>query len=565
LLSFIVFNLKIRRMKNQAKLILAFAVITVFVNSCVEKSSELNKNHIKSAEKIIGIDFTDTERDSLLDELAFAKEGLNAIRETEILNSISPKLIFDPRPVNFEINTVQEDINWEIPADVILPENKEELAFYSVSELASLIKNKKISSTELTTLYINRLKKFGDTLECVITITEDLALKLAKKADAEIAEGIYKGPLHGIPYGVKDLLSVEGYKTTWGAASYKNQNIEHTATIVKKLEDAGAVLIAKLTLGALAMGDVWYDGITKNPWDLTQGSSGSSAGSSSATSAGLVAFAIGTETWGSIVSPATRCGVTGLRPTFGRVSKDGAMALSWSMDKIGPICRNAFDCALVFDVIRGKDKNDQSTVEYPFNYKNEIDISKLKVAYLKDLFEEDYRGNENDKKVLKLLSDMGVSFTEVKLPDNLPIMPLSIILEAEAGAAFDELTRSNKDDELVQQHKYAWPNTFRKSRFIPAVEYIQANRIRTLLIEEFHKLIKDYDIIVCPSFGGDQLLMTNLTGHPCVVVPNGFDKENHPTSISFIGNLYDEATILSIAKAYQDNSEFDNIHPEFFN
>lgn len=552
-------------MKNQAILFLAFVVVIGLLNSCVEKNSELNENHIKSAEKIIGIDFTDAERDSLLDELAFAKEGLNAIRETELVNSISPKLIFDPRPLNFEINTVQEDINWEIPNDILLPENKEELAFYSISELASLIKNKKISSTELTTLYINRLKKFGDTLECVITITEELALKQAQQADAEIAKGIYKGPLHGIPYGVKDLLSVEGYKTTWGAAPYKDQNIEHTATIVKKLEDAGAVLIAKLTLGALAMGDVWYGGVTKNPWDLTQGSSGSSAGSSSATSAGLVAFAIGTETWGSIVSPATRCGVTGLRPTFGRVSRDGAMALSWTMDKIGPICRNAFDCALVFDVIRGKDKNDQSTVEYPFNYKKELDLSMLKVAYLKDLFEEDYPGNENDKKALELLSDMGVNFTEVKLPDNLPIMPLSIILEAEAGAAFDELTRSNKDDELVQQHKYAWPNTFRKSRFIPAVEYIQASRIRTLLIEEFHKLIKDYDVLVCPSFGGDQLLMTNLTGHPCVVVPNGFDKENHPTSISFIGNLYDEATILSIAKAYQDNSEFDNIHPELFN
>ena len=551
-------------MKNQAILFLVSVFVMGLINSCIENNSELNENHVKSAEKIIGIDFTDSERDSLIDELAFAKEGLNAIRETEVSNSVSPKLTFDPRPINFEINTIQEDINWEIPSNVLLPENKEELAFYSISELASLIKNKKISSTELTNLYINRLKKFGDTLECVISITEELALKQAQQADTEIAKGIYKGPLHGIPYGVKDLLAVEGYKTTWGAAPFKNQNIEHTATIVKKLEDAGAVLIAKLTLGALAMGDVWYDGVTKNPWDLTQGSSGSSAGSSSATSAGLVAFAIGTETWGSIVSPATRCGVTGLRPTFGRVSRDGAMALSWTMDKIGPICRSAFDCAMVFDVIRGKDKNDQSTVEYPFNYNKEIDLSTLKVAYLKDLFEEDYPGKENDKKALELLSNMGVNFTEVNLPDNLPIMPLAIILEAEAGAAFDELTRSNKDDEMVRQHKYAWPNTFRKSRFIPAVEYIQASRIRTLLIEEFHKLIKDYDVLVCPSFGGDQLLMTNLTGHPCVVVPNGLDEMKHPTSISFIGNLYDEATILSMAKAYQDNSEFDDVHPEFF-
>ncbi|MDA3955015.1 MAG: amidase [Bacteroidales bacterium] len=551
-------------MKNRAILFLIFVFLIGLGNSCFDKNDKLNKNQIKSAEKIIGINFSKSERDSLIDELAEAKEGLNSIRETKVLNSISPKLTFDPRPINFEINMVQEDIIWGILDDVFLPKNKEDLAFYTISELASLIKNKKISSTELTKLYINRLKKFGDTLECVICITEELALRQAKKADDEIANGFYKGPLHGIPYGVKDLLAVEGYKTTWGAAPYKDQKIEYTATVVKKLEDVGAVLIAKLSLGALAMGDVWFDGVTRNPWDLTQGSSGSSAGPASATSAGLVAFAIGSETWGSIVSPSTRCGVTGLRPTYGRVSKDGAMALSWTMDKLGPICRNAFDCAIVFDVIRGKDKNDQSTVEYPFNYKKDVDLSKLKVAYLKDLFEEDYRGNENDKRTLKLLRKIGVNFDEIKLPDNLPIKPLAIILEAEAGAAFDELTRSNKDDMLVAQHKYAWPNTFRKSRFIPAVEYIQASRIRTLLIEEFHALIKDYDVIVSPSFGGNQLLMTNLTGHPCVVVPNGFDEKKHPTSISFIGNLYDEAIILSVAKAYQDNSEFDDIHPEFF-
>ncbi len=551
-------------MKNRSRLFLLCIIVFGIVISCNNENDKITKDHIKSAEKLFGLNFTESERDSLIEELEYTKEGLIDIRETNVLNSISPKLNFDPRPINFELNTVQEKINWELPENIKLPENKEELAFYSISELASLIKNKKISSTELTKLYINRLKKFGDTLECVITITEELAIKQSKIADEEIAIGNYKGPLHGIPYGVKDLLSVEGYKTTWGATPYKDQNIEHTATIVKKLEEAGAVLIAKLTLGALAMGDVWYDGVTKNPWDLTQGSSGSSAGSSAATSAGLVAFAIGTETWGSIVSPATRCGVTGLRPTFGRVSKDGAMALSWSMDKIGPICRNANDCAMVFDVIRGIDKNDQSTVDYPFNYKNALDLSNLKVAYLKDLFEEEYHNKENDKKALDLLKNLGVNFDEVSLPNNLPIMPLAIILEAEAGAAFDELTRSNNDDKMVAQHKYAWPNTFRKSRFIPAVEYIQASRIRTVLIEEFHQLIKDYDVIVCRSFGGDQLLMTNLTGHPCVVVPNGFDEENHPTSISFIGNLYDEATILSFAKAYQDNSEFDNVHPEFF-
>jgi Asp-tRNA(Asn)/Glu-tRNA(Gln) amidotransferase A subunit family amidase len=550
-------------MRNLIKIGL-LTVIVSFV-SCSDNKKGITKNELKSAEKIIGLEFTNSERDSLLEDLQIVRDDYKAIREVELSNSVSPKLIFDPRPTNFKIKNKQLDIKWNIPENIEMPKNKNDLAFYSVSELASLIKNKKITSTELTKFYIKRLKKYGDTLECVITITEKLALKQAKKADQEIANGIYKGPLHGIPYGVKDLLAVKGYKTTWGAAPYKDQNIEYTAKVVRNLEKAGAVLIAKLTLGALAMGDVWYDGVTKNPWDLAQGSSGSSAGSSSATSAGLVAFAIGTETWGSIVSPATRCGVTGLRPTFGRVSRDGAMALSWSMDKIGPICRSANDCAMVFDVIRGIDKNDQSTVSYPFNYTQNVDLSKLKVAYLKDLFEgEDYRGKDNDSKTLETLKKLGANFQEVKLPDHINVQSLAIILEAEAGAAFDELTRSNKDDELVAQHKYAWPTIFRKSRFIPAVEYIQANRIRSLLIEDFNKWIKDYDVIVCPSFGGDQLLMTNLTGHPCVVVPNGFDEKNHPTSISFIGNLYDEATLLAFAKVYQDNTGHDNVHPDLF-
>jgi len=552
-------------MKNLASNLTAYLIALVLLNSCGDYSKELNKDEIKSAEKLIGLNLTESERDSLVEDLGVAREDYKNIRSVKLSNSVAPKIIFDPRPVDFEIDDKQIKIDWEIPYNVNLPEDKNDLAFYSISELASLIQNKKITSIELTKFYIDRLKKYGDTLECVITITEELALKQAQKADDEIAKGIYKGPLQGIPYGVKDLLSVEGYNTTWGASPYKDQKIEHTATVVKKLEDAGAVLIAKLTLGALAMGDVWYDGVTKNPWDLKQGSSGSSAGSASATSAGLVAFALGTETWGSIVSPSTRCGVTGLRPTFGRVSRDGAMALSWTMDKIGAICRNAYDCAIVFNVIRGKDPKDQSTVDYPFNFTQELNLSHLKVGYLKNLFEgEEYRGQKNDSVSLEVLRNLGVNLEEVKLPDDIPVSSLGIILEAEAGAAFDELTRSNKDDKMVAQHKYAWPNIFRKSRFIPAVEYIQANRIRSILIDEFNNLIKNYDVIVCPSFGGDQLLMTNLTGHPCVVVPNGFDDKNHPTSISFIGNLYDEATILSFANKYQDNTKFNEMHPEFF-
>ncbi|MCB2197681.1 MAG: amidase [Bacteroidetes bacterium] len=538
--------------------------IAVCIISC-NNSDEIKNADLKAFEKITGLNFTEMERDSLIEGLEVALEDYEINRKISVENSVAPRLLFDPRPIGYENKAKQIEVKWNITSDVELPKNKNELAFYSIPELASLIKQKKITSTELTNFFIDRLKKHSDTLECLVTLTEELALKQAKKADEDLKQGIYHGPLHGIPFGVKDLFSVAGYKTTWGAAPYKDQQIEQTAEVVQRLEKAGGVLIAKLTLGALAMGDVWYDGVTKNPWDLSQGSSGSSAGSASATAAGLVPFAIGTETWGSIVSPSTRCGVTGLRPTFGRVSRDGAMALSWTMDKVGPICRSANDCAIVFNAIRGKDPKDQATVDYPFNYDQDLDVKNLKVGYLKDLFYgEDYRGKQNDSLTIETLQAMGIKFEAVSLPDTIEVYSLAIILEAEAGAAFDELTRSNKDDELVAQHKNAWPNIFRKSRFIPAVEYIQASRIRSILIEEFNQFIQEYDVVVCPSFGGSQLLMTNLTGNPCVVVPNGFDEDNHPTSISFIGNLYDEATLLAFAKKYQDATEFDDQHPEYF-
>jgi len=552
-------------MKSILNYFFAFASILLLAVSCQQEGNEIDKKTVQLAQKLIDFNFTDQEIDSMLPYLAYARDDYKKLREIGISNPITPRLYFDPRPQGFLLEGAQGVNKWEIPADVEMPVNIDDLAFYTVAELSSLLKHGKVTSTQLTQLYINRLKKYGDTLQCLVTLTEERAFKQAAMADEEMAKGIYHGPLHGIPFGVKDLFAVEGYKTTWGAMPYKDQQIGQTATVVKKLEDAGAILVAKLTLGALAMGDVWFGGVTKNPWDLNQGSSGSSAGSASATAAGLVAFAIGTETWGSIVSPSTRCGVTGLRPTYGRVSRSGAMALSWSMDKVGPICRNAQDCAIVFDVIRGYDVNDPSTTNYPFNYNNSVKITDLKIGYLKGLFEgDDYRSKANDLKTLEEFKKMGARLQEVKLPDDLPVGSMAIILEAEAAAAFDELTRSNKDDELVEQHQNAWPNIFRKSRFIPAVEYIQASRMRDLLIEELNKIIMNYDVIICPSFGGDQLLMTNLTGHPCVVVPNGFDNENHPTSISFIGNLYDEATILHVADQYQQVTRFYKVKPNKF-
>lgn len=527
-------------------------------------ASAQKKNPTAEIEPYYDVAFTQAERDSLFKGLEDYQKAFQAIHKYKLSNSTPMSLQFDPIPVGMTIETTQKPIDWGLPKEVTVPANKEELAFYPVYKLAVLLKGKKITSTELTQLYIKRLKKYSDTLQCTISLLEETALKQAKKADEEIAKGKYRGPLHGIPYGIKDLLSVEGTETTWGAAPYKGQVISETATVVKKLEEAGAVLVVKLTLGALAMGDIWYGGVTKNPWNLKEGSSGSSAGSSSATVAGLVAFAIGTETLGSIVSPSTRCGASGLRPTYGRVSRYGAMALSWSMDKIGPICRSALDGAIVLDAIRGTDGLDHHVRDAAFNFSAKTDIKKLKVGYLKTLFDANYPTKANDQKTLEILKSLGVDLVPIELPADVPVAAVRIMLTAEAAAAFDDLTRSNRDSLMTDQRKWAWPNTFRTARFIPAVEYINASRIRYELIQQYYAKTKEFDVIVSPSFGGTQLLTTNLTGHPCVVIPNGFTDKGSPTSISFIGKLYGEASIALLAHAYQQASEWEDKVPAGF-
>ncbi|MBK8505207.1 MAG: amidase [Saprospiraceae bacterium] len=510
-----------------------------------------------------GLDFSQEEIAQLKKTVYDRERDFEIIRQFPIDNNIAPALYFNPLPKGIEIPADQgENIQWKLPA-IDIPADKNDLAFYSILELASLIKNRKISSTDLTNFFIDRLKKYSDTLECTVTITQKLALKQALRADSLLEAGLYLGPLHGIPYGAKDLFSVPGYPTTWGAMPYKDQVLEETSDVITKLEASGAVLIAKLTLGALAMGDVWYGGVTKNPWKPDQGSSGSSAGSASATVAGLVPFAIGTETRGSIVSPATRCGATGLRPTFGRVSRAGAMALSWSMDKIGPICRSAEDCAIVFDAIRGQGR-DYTAVDAAFPYRQDDEIKQLKVAYFKNLIDSSGASRAYDEAVLQTLKSMGLQLWPIEYKINLPVEAIGFILTTEAAAAFDDLTRMGNDDMLVRQLEYSWPNTFRAARFVPAVEYIQANRLRTMLIEEFHQLIKEYDVIITPSFAGTQMLTTNLTGQPIISLPNGFSDDGTPRSISFLGNLYDEHKILALAKAYQEATEFEDRHPPLF-
>lgn len=522
--------------------------------------SSVTKEQISNAEKLIDIELTDAERDSLISQAQGYLQTYKVMHSQKLANAVPPALYFDPSVPYTQIK--QKATVWEVPKTLEMPKNKADLAFYSLPQLASLIKNKKITSVDLTRFFLDRLKKYSDTLHCVISLTEEIALQEAKKADAEIAKGQYRGVLHGIPYGVKDLFSVKNTLTTWGAAPFKNQKFEEDAAVVQHLRTAGAILIAKMTMGSLAMGDVWFGGTTRNPWDLKQGSSGSSAGSASAVAAGLLPFAIGTETQGSIVSPSTRCGTTGLRPSFGRINRSGAMTLCWSLDKAGPITRSAYDAAIVFEALNGGTKEgDKAAVDVPFVYKPIKDISEMRIGYPKNLFDS-LKKDRNEWRTLEALEKLGVKLQPFEWKTTVPPRIMGVVLMSEAAAAFDELTRTNLDDELTSQSRFSWPNYFRAARFIPAVEYINANRLRTKMMLEINDLLRGYDCVIMPSFEGDILSITNLTGHPCVVMPNGFSKD-HPTSITFLGNLYEDEKILSVAKVFQDATDFDEQHPAF--
>ena len=543
-------------------------IVLLFTSFCVIANAQdttITKSDLKSAAKLFDIQFTQKEIDTLYSDVIDNIANYKAMHSLSLPNSValSTWQLASPIPSKLKVGSANLPLT-----KVEVPKNKGDLAFYSISELAYLIKNKKITSLALTQFFIDRIKKYGDTLQCVISLQEDIAYAQAKKADEEIAQGKYRGLLHGIPYGLKDLFAVKGTKTTWGAAPYKNQTIDEDAFVYTQLRNAGAVLVAKFTLGALAMGDYWYGGRTKNPWNLKYGSSGSSAGSTSATVAGLVPFAIGTETYGSIISPSTQCGATGLRPTFGSISRSGAMALSYSLDKVGPICRSANDAAIVFNYLHGTDGKDLSAFNTPFNYQPK-EVKKLRIAYAKNYFDKIKDTSRNEWKVLATFKKLGAELIPVDFPDsgvyNFNIM--DVVIGVECAAQFDEMTRLNIDDELTRQTKYDWPNQFRTARFVPAVEYINAQRHRTVLMQKVNEVIKQYDVIICPSRGveGNQAAITNLTGHPVVCVPTGFDSKNNlPTGISFVGNLYDEGTILNIAKLYQDNTNWNKQHPTLF-
>ena len=522
---------------------------------------------LRAAQQIMGLSFTDAQLDSTQRNLSGYRESYEALRKLNLPNSVVPSMVFDPRPLRlrqaaFAATSTNPGKLPETPK-IKLPANRDDLAFYTVRQLGELLRTKQISSEDLTQFFLARLRKYDPKLHCVITITEELALQQARQADQEIRAGKYRGPLHGIPYGAKDLFSAKGYKTTWGSVPYKDQTLNEDAAVVERLRTAGAVLVAKLTLGELAQGDVWFGEKTRTPWDITKGSSGSSAGSASAVAAGLVPFAIGTETLGSIVSPSTACGVTGLRPTYGRVSRAGAMALSWTMDKAGPISRSAQDCAIVLAALTaaGPDARDAATLQAltPFRYAFDTNVKKLRVGYLKAAFDQNYPTKANDQASLDVLRKLGVELVPLELPALAP-GALRFVLTAEGAAAFDDLTRSGKDAQMVLQNRFAWPNSFRSARFIPAVEYLQAQRARSLLIEQMDEKLKGFDAYIAPSFSAN-LTLTNLTGHPAIALPNGFTAAGLPTTITFMGQLYEEGKLLALAKAYQDATDFDEKHP----
>jgi Asp-tRNA(Asn)/Glu-tRNA(Gln) amidotransferase A subunit family amidase len=537
-----------------------FILLICFNLSAVAQDS-ISKSTVQQASQLIDVKFTEKEIEMMLQDL---KDNLVDYKKMHALllnNNIAMSAAQRLQPDN----AIQQKINWQYNKKIQLPSNKNELAFYSIHQLGSLLRNKLISSKELTAFFIERIKKYGDTLECVVSITQDIAMQQAAQADDDFKKGIDRGPLQGIPYGLKDLFAVKGTKTTWGAAPYKEQIIEEDAYVYTRLKEAGAVLIAKFTLGALAMGDYWFGGRTKNPWNLERGSSGSSAGSASATVAGLVPFAIGTETHGSIISPSHTCGATGLRPTFGSISRSGAMTLSWSLDKVGPICRSAEDAATVFSFVHGTDQKDGSAVNAAFNYNPTMDVKKLKIAYAKNIFDKlDTAAQEWN--VLKQLTAAGIALHPMNFPDTETYQfdMIGIVIGSEAAAAFDAFTRLDMDEQMTRQTRNDWPNYFRQARTIPAVEYINTMRHRSVLMEKTNQAMKEFDVVISPSFGGRQLAITNLTGHPALCMPIGLSKQGTPNSITFLANLFKEEALLSVGKFFQSITSFDEMHPEKF-
>ena len=554
-----------------------------------ERAERITAAMLKDALAVAGLDFTDEERQQILNGVNQNLTRYADLRQLHIDPNIAPPLYYSPIVPGTRLDRAQKPFRTSATPSLRRPANLEDVAFWPLAHLAHLLKTRQVTSVELSRMYLDRLKRYNPILNFVVTFTDDLGMQQAQQADREIAAGKYRGPLHGIPWGCKDIIAVPGYPTQWGSGAFKGQVIDTEATVVRLLREAGAVLVAKLTTGELASGDQWFGGRTNSPWDPTEGSSGSSAGPASATAAGCVAFGIGTETSGSILSPSTICGVTGLRPTFGRVSRYGAMTLSWTQDRLGPLCRTVEDCALVFRTIAKVDEQDLSVIDLPFNWDAELDIRKLRIGYLAPAFREANRHDDwkrNDGQVLDQVKALGVTLE----PFELPAMPLNVtggILGAESGASFDEFVRSGRDKNLTNRGR---SNGMRQSRLVPAVEYLQAQRVRAMIMRQFAATVSRFDVYIAPyinmrsggagrsgraggAAGGDStpplppsairdhFQVANLCGYPAVSVPNGFTAEGKPTSITFLGRLYAEAEILALARAYQERAGFHLRHP----
>jgi len=582
-----------------------------------QQASEISKEMIADAEAIAGLSFTDEQRAGIAQGLRGLKSATQALHKEPLDMSVFPSIVFEPVPPGKKLapKTKASMQRSHVPV-MARPGNLDELGYQPVTVLSEMVRARKVKPSELTEMYLSRLKRYDSQLHFVITLTEERAKKQARDLDAEIARGHYRGPLHGIPWGAKDLLAVKGYPTTWGALPYKDQMLDYDATVVKRLDDAGAVLVAKLTLGALAQGDVWYGERTRNPWNPATGSSGSSAGPASATAAGCVGFSIGSETNGSITSPSRTCGLSGFRPTFGRVPRTGAMALSWTTDKLGPICRSAEDAALVFAAIQGPDGYDYSVKEYPFNWNAALKPSQLRVGYFKtsgqrNLFERrDAEGNTVPNaealNFIKVLESLGAKVVEVEDPTPNSGYLDDLILHAEAGAAFQQPTLVSQLDVMMRgktEFPSTWPDYFRSAQFYPATDYVNANRARTQLCQKWWDLFEKYDVIFSPA---ENTSVTNVVGTPSIVVPTGFAIPQPfqgrgggggggggggrgapgggrgdttraaapvappapvvplPTSMYIMGPIFQDEKVLAVAHAFQTATDFHKKRPPQF-
>lgn len=542
----------------------------------------VSQEMLKAALAVSGLSFSEEEQRAMVVGLNRNLSTYEELRALKIPNDVQPPMYFSPLVPGMRINRTREPLRFSAPA-VKRPANLEDVAFWPVAQLAQLVKARRVTSVELTKMYLDRLHRYNAKLNCVVTFLDDLAMQQAKQADAEIAAGRYRGPLHGIPWGAKDIIAVKGHKTTWGSGAYKDQVIDEDASVVRMLRDVGAVLLAKLTTGELAQGDNWFGGQTKNPWNVQQGSSGSSAGPASATAAGLVGFAIGTETSGSILSPSLRCGVTGLRPTFGRISRQGVMALAWTQDRLGPMCRYAEDCAIVMAAIAKPDGCDLSVAEVPFNWNAHLDIRKLRVGYVKDAFDEqrDGPGKANDERLLAQLAALGLKLIDVKVPDwSLDVSAYAV----ESSAFFDELIRTGADRKMTNPGRAAGWKT---ARAIPAVEFMQLQRARMMLMMKLAEATANVDVYLVPTQTGGgapagrgaapasaaaepprrsvtarHFSMANLACYPALNVPNGFAANGSPTAVTFMARPFGEGELLAVAKAYQDAAGFHLRRPD---